>query len=78
MVRDMLTALLLPFTFGEILVFLVLLIIGIIIIVILKALIHFILPIIAALVIWFVTHSLTYAGLAFLIIAILQLIVRRR
>ena len=68
----------LPFTFSEILVFLVLLVIGIIIIMILKALIHFILPIIAALVTWFLTHSLTYAGLAFLIIAILQLIIRRR
>jgi hypothetical protein len=69
---------LLPFSFGEIAIFLVLLIIGIIIILLLKALIHFILPIVAAVVVWFLTHSLIYAGIAFVVIAILQMIIRRR
>jgi len=45
---------------------------------ILSAVIHFILPIIAAVVVWFMTGSLLYAGVAFVVVAILQLIVRRR
>jgi len=74
----MLPNLQLPFSFGEIAIFLVLLIVGIIIILLLKALINFILPIIAAVVVWFLTHSLLYAGIAFVVIAILQMIIRRR
>lgn len=69
---------LLPIGFGEIVIFLVLLIIGIIVILLLKAVIHFILPIVAAVVAWYFTHSLIYAGIAFLVIAILQMIIRRR
>ncbi len=61
----------------ELIIFVVLLIIGIIIILILKAIIHFILPIIAAVVVWFLTGSLIYAGIAFVVIAILQLLIRR-
>lgn len=64
--------------FGELVIFLVLLVIGIIAILILSAVIHFILPIIAAVVVWFLTGSLIYAGVAFVAVAILQLIVRRR
>jgi len=64
--------------FGELVIFLILLIIGIIAILILSAVIHFILPIIAAVVVWFLTGSLLYAGIAFVVVAILQLIVRRR
>jgi hypothetical protein len=45
---------------------------------VLAAVIHFILPIIAAVVVWFLTGSLLYAGLAFLVVAIIQLIIRRR
>ena len=74
----MLPSLQLPFSFGEIAIFLVLLIVGVIIILLLKAVIHFILPIIAAVVVWFLTHSLIYAGIAFVVIAILQMIIRRR
>ena len=58
-------------------IFAILVIIGIVIILILSAIIHFILPIIAAVVVWFLTGSLIYAGIAFLAIAILQLLVRR-
>ena len=68
----------LPFSFGEIAIFAVLLIVGIIIILLLKTVIHFILPIIAAVVVWFLTHSLIYAGIAFVVIAIIQMIIRRR
>ncbi len=63
---------------GELVIFIVLLIIGIIAILILSAVIHFILPIIAAVVVWFFTGNLLYAGIAFVVVAILQLILRRR
>jgi hypothetical protein len=58
-------------------IFAILVIVGIVIILILSAVIHFILPIIAAVVVWFLTGSLIYAGLAFLAVAILQLLVTR-
>lgn len=64
--------------FGELVIFLILLIIGVIAILILSAVIHFILPIIAAVVVWFLTGSFLYAGIAFVVVALLQLIVRRR
>ncbi len=64
--------------FGELVILLVLLIIGIIAILILSAVIHFILPIIAGVVVWFLTSSLLYAGIAFVVVAILQLVLRRR
>jgi len=65
------------FTSGELIIFAILVIVGIVIILILSAVIHFILPIIAAVVVWFLTGSLIYAGLAFLAVAILQLLVTR-
>jgi len=74
----MLASFLLPISFGELVIFLILLIVGIIIILLLKALIHFILPIVGAVVIYLLTHSLLYAGVAFVVIAILQMIVGRR
>jgi hypothetical protein len=75
----MLAQLLLPaISTGELIIFAILVIIGIIIIMVLAAVIHFILPIIAAVVVWFLTGSLLYAGLAFLVVAIIQLIIRRR
>jgi hypothetical protein len=58
-------------------IFAILVIVGIVIILILSAVIHFILPIIAAVVVWFLTGSLIYAGLAFLTVAILQLVATR-
>lgn len=63
---------------GELVIFLVLLVVGVIIILLLKAVIHFILPIVAAVIVWFVTGSLLYAGIAFVAVAILQMILRRR
>lgn len=64
--------------FGELVILLILLIIGVVAILVLSAVIHFILPIVAAVVVWFLTHSLLYAGIAFVVVAIIQLIVRRR
>ena len=65
------------FSSPELIIFAILVIIGIVIIMVLAAVIHFILPIIAAVVVWFLTGSLIYAGVAFLAVAILQLLVRR-
>ena len=65
------------FTSGELIIFAVLVIIGAILIMVLAAVIHFILPIIAAVVVWLFTGNLLYAGVAFLAVAILQLLVRR-
>jgi len=65
------------FSSPELVIFAILVIIGIVIIMVLAAVIHFILPIIAAVVVWFLTGSLIYAGVAFLAVAILQLLVRR-
>ena len=62
---------------GELIVFTLLVIVGIIVIILLAAVVHFILPIIAAVVVWLFTGSLIYAGVAFLGVAILQLLVRR-
>jgi len=44
--------------FGELVIFLILLVIGIVIIMLLATVIHFIVPIIAAVVVWFFTGSL--------------------
>ena len=74
----MLTELSIPaIGFGEGVIFLILIIVGIVAILILSAVIHFILPIAAAVVVWFMSQSLLYAGIAFLLVAILQLILRR-
>lgn len=65
------------FTSGELIIFTILVIVGIVIIMVLAAVIQFILPIISAVVVWLFTGSLLYAGIAFLAVAILQLLVRR-
>ena len=74
----MIMGLLIPsFTSPELIIFAVLVIIGIVIIMVLAAVIHFILPIIAAVIVYLFSGSLLYAGFAFLAVAILQLLVRR-
>jgi hypothetical protein len=46
-------------------------------VVLLATAIHFMVPVIAAVIVWFFTSSLLYAGVAFLVVAIIQLIARR-
>jgi hypothetical protein len=65
------------FTSGELIIFALLVIVGVIVIMVLAAVIHFILPIIAAVIVWLFAGSLIYAGIAFLGVAILQLLIRR-
>ena len=62
--------------FGQLALLAIILIIGVVLIMILATAIHFILPIIAAVIVWLVTSSLLYAAGAFLLIAILQLLAR--
>jgi len=62
----------------DMMIFIALLIVGMIVILLLKALIHFIVPLVAAVVTYFLTSNLTYAGLAFAAIAVLELILKRK
>ena len=64
-------------TSGGLIIFAILVILGIVLIMVLAAVIHFILPIIAAVIVWFITGNLLYAGIAFLAVAILQLLAHR-
>jgi len=61
---------------AELIIFAILVIVGIVIIMVLAAVIHFILPILAAIIVWLFTGSLIYAGIAFLAVAILQIFAR--
>jgi hypothetical protein len=63
---------------NELTLFLILIVLGVVIIILLKAVLGLIVPIVAAVVVWLVTHNLIYAGAAFVIVAILQLVLGRR
>ena len=65
-------------TFPELMVFLALVIVGLIAIILVKAVIQLVVPIVAAAVVWLMTSNLTYAGIAFLAVAILQLVLKRK
>lgn len=64
--------------FSELTIFMALIIVGLIIILLLKAVVQLIIPIVGAAVVWFLTHSLIYAGIAFLAFAVLQLILKKK
>lgn len=66
------------FSLNELTLFLILLIVGVIILFLLRAVLGLIVPAVAAVVVWFWTHNLVYAGTAFVIVAILQLLLGRR
>ncbi len=63
---------------SEPIIFLALIIVGLIAIILVKAVVSLITPIVAAAVVWFVTYNSTYTGIAFVGIAILQLLLRRK
>lgn len=65
------------FTSGEMVLLAIIVIVGAVIIIVLSALIHFIIPIIAAVVVWLFTGSLLYAAIVFIGVAILELMLRR-
>lgn len=64
-------------TSGQLILLAVILIVGIVIIMALSAVIHFIIPILAAVVVWLFTGDLVYAVVAFIGVAILELLLRR-
>jgi hypothetical protein len=66
------------FNLNELTLFLILIIVIMIILFLLRAVLGLIVPIVAAVVIWFLTHNLIYAGVTFVMVAILQLILGRR
>ena len=67
-----------PLTF-ELILFLVLIFAGLVILVIvLRAFVRFLIPIVAAAVIWLYTRDLVITGVAFVIVALIQLAIRRR
>jgi len=65
-------------SFSELIIFLALIIVGLIAIILVKTIIQLIIPIIAAAVVWFMTNNLTYAGIAFLAVAVLQLVLKKK
>ncbi len=67
-----------PLTF-ELILFLVLILVGLVILVIvLRAFVHFLMPIVAAAAIWLYTRNLVITGVAFVLVALIQLAIRRR
>ncbi len=67
-----------PLTF-ELILFLVLILAGLVILVIvLRAFVRFLIPIVAAAVIWLYTRDLVITGVAFVLVALIQLAIRRR
>jgi hypothetical protein len=63
---------------SEPMIFLALIIVGLIAIVLVKAVVSLIIPIAVAAVVWFMTYNSTYTGIAFVGVAILQLLLKRR
>jgi hypothetical protein len=67
-----------PLTF-ELILFLVLILAGLVILVIvLRAFVRFLIPIVAAAAIWLYTRDLVITGVAFVLVALIQLAIRRR
>ena len=64
-------------SFGELLAFLALLVVGFLLITIIGALIFLLPAVILAAVVWFLTGSLFWAGVVFLIIAVISLLKKR-
>ncbi len=64
--------------FVEIILALILFVTAILVLVVLSAIIGFLPAIVAAVVIWFLTHSLFYAAVAFVVVAFLWALVKRK
>jgi len=66
-----------PLTF-DVYVIVALLLIGVIVIVLVKALVQFLVPVVAAVVVWLYTHNLMMTGAAFVVVALIQFALKRR
>lgn len=62
---------------GDLIVFIGLVLIGIIVLMLIRAVIHFVIPLAGGIVVWFYTGSLTSAGIAFVVIALLELVFKK-
>jgi len=62
---------------SDLIIFIGLILVGVILLMLIKAIIHFVIPLIGAIVVWYYTGSLTSAGIAFVIIALLELVFRK-
>jgi hypothetical protein len=64
-------------SFGELLAFLALLVVGLLLIMVIGALIFLLPAVILAVVVWFLTGSVFWAGVVFLVIAVISLLKKR-
>jgi len=62
---------------SELIIFIGLIFVGIVVLMLIRAMIHFVIPLIGAVVVWLYTGSLTYAGVAFVVIALLELVFKK-
>jgi len=62
---------------SELIIFIGLIFVGIVILMLIRAIIHFVIPLVGAIVVWLYTGSLTYAGMAFVVIALLELVFKK-
>jgi len=62
---------------SELIIFIGLIFVGIVVLMLIRAIIHFVIPLIGAVVVWLYTGSLTYAGMAFVVIALLELVFKK-
>jgi len=62
---------------SDLIIFIGLIFIGIVVLMFIRAVIHFLLPLAGAIVVWLYTGSLTSAGIAFVVIAFLELVLRK-
>lgn len=62
---------------SDVIVFIVLVLVGIAILMLIRAIIHYVIPLIGAIIVWLYTGSLTYAGIAFVVIALLELMFKK-
>jgi len=62
---------------SDLIIFIGLVFVGIVLLMLIRAIIHFVIPLIGAVVVWLYTGSLTYAGMAFVVIALLELVFKK-
>lgn len=61
----------------DLILFVGLVLLGVAILMLIKAVVHFLVPLVGAIVVWLYTGSLVSAGIAFVVIAFLELVLRK-
>jgi len=62
---------------SDLIIFIGLVFVGIVLLMLIRAIIHFVIPLIGAIVVWLYTGILTYAGMAFVVMALLELVFKK-